>query len=230
MQRTTTTLIQQLIVVMILGVTTLVHAQTACQPSTTEKMPKSLIQTQRSSSPENQTILTATTQLNNCEFSAADSLTITDFVLKGDTHNRLTLISTSASGPQSLVHLFRFSCANCSTKKEGLDLRVTQTVKAYANNNGTCNPNYLVKSAPPGAIYLQALKGCESLGIEHLLELVQTGPVMSADPYVFNTSLATFKLSRPSNPTPIEHTITLNSKAFLISPCKVVLRRSVKRL
>jgi len=124
--------------------------------------------------------------------------------------------------------LFRFSCANCSTKKEGLDLRITQTVSAYANNNGTCNPNYVVKS-DPAAIYLQALKGCESLGIEHLLELVQTGPVMSADPYVFSTSLATFKLTRPSNPDPIEHNIPLNSKAFLVSPCKVVLRRSVQR-
>ena len=228
MQRTTTTLIQQLIVVMILGVTTLIHAQTACQPSTTEKMPKSLIQTQRSSSPENQTILTATTQLNNCEFSASDSLTITDFELKGDTQNKLTLIPIAASGLQSMVRSFGFPCANCPTKMDGLVLRITQTVSAYANNNETCKPNYVVKS-DSRAINLQALNGCESLGIEHLVELVQTGPVISTNPYLFNTSLATFKLTRPSNPTPIEHTIPLNSKAFLVSPCKVVLRRSVQR-
>jgi len=102
-------------------------------------------------------------------------------------------------------------------------------VSAYANINDTCKPtNYVLKS-DPFAINLQALMGCESLGIEHLLELVQTGPVMSADPYVFSTSWATFKLSRSSNPTPIEHNIPLNSKAFLISPCKVVIRRSVQR-
>jgi hypothetical protein len=228
MQRSTT-LIQQLIVVMILGVTTLVHAQAACQPSTTLHLQKSLIQTQRNSRPENLTILTSNTQLNRCEFFASDRLTITDFELKGDTQNTLNLISIAASGPQSMVRSFGFPCANCPTKMDGLVLRITQTVNAYANNNETCKPNYVVQSEL-GAIYLQALNGCESLGIEHLVELVQTGPVISADPYLFNTSLATFKLSRPSNPTPIEHTIPLNSKAFLISPCKVVLRRSVKRL
>ena len=227
MQRTTTTLIQQLIVVMILGVTTLVHAQTACQPSTTEKMPKSLIQTQRSSSPENQTILIATTQLNNCEFSASDSLTITDFELKGDTQNKLTLIPIAASGLQSMVRSFGFPCANCPTKMDGLVLRITQTVNAYANNNDTCKPIVQIESR---TVSLQTLKGCDGLSIKHLVELVQTGPVISTNPYLFNTSLATFKLSRPSNPTPIENTITLNSKAFLISPCKVVLRRSVQRL
>lgn len=230
MQRCSTTLIPQLMVGMTLAMTTLVHAQTACQLSTTEKMPKSLIQTKRSSRAIEQTILTVKTQLNNCEFSAADRLAITDFELKGDTQNTLNLISIAASGPQSMVRLFGFRCATCSAKMERLTLRITQTVNAYASNNETCKPNYVVKIDPPGAIYLQALNGCESLGIEHLVELVQTGPVMSADPYVFSTSLATFKLTRPSNPTPISHPIPLNSKAFLISPCKVVLRRSVQRL
>jgi hypothetical protein len=229
MQRSTT-LIQQLMVGMFLLTTAGVNAQTTCQLSTTEKMPKSLIQTQRSSRAVEQTILTVKTQMSNCAFSASDTVTVADFNLDSATQKTLTLISTSFSGPQSVVRLFRFSCANCSTKQEGLDLRITQTVNAYASNNETCKPKYVVKSDPPGAIYLQALNGCESLGIEHLLELVQTGTVMSADPYVFSTSLATFKLTRPSDPTPIEHTIPLNSKAFLISPCKVVLRRSAQRL
>jgi hypothetical protein len=228
MQRSTT-LIPQFMVGLFWLTTSGVHAQTSCQPSTTEVMPKSLIQTQRSSRAVEQTILTVKTQLNNCEFSASDTVTVADFNLDSATQKTLRLISTSVSGPQSLVRLFDFPCATCPTKMDRLTLRITQTVNAYANFNETCKPNYVVKSDPPGAIYLQALKGCESLGIEHLLELVQTGPVMSADPYVFSTSLATFKLTRPSNPDPIEHNIPLNSKAFLISPCKVVLRRSVQR-
>jgi len=228
MQRSTT-LIQQLMVGMFLLTTAGVNAQTTCQLSTTEKMPKSLIQTQRNSRPENQTILTANTQLNRCEFSASDKVTIADFELKSDTRNTLSLISIAASGPQSMVRSFGFPCANCPTKMERLVLRITQTVSAYANNNETCKPNFVVQSAS-GEIFLQTLNGCESLGIEHLVELVQTGPVMSTNPYLFNTSLATFKLTRPSNPSPIQHTIPLNSKAFLISPCKVVLRRSVQRL
>lgn len=231
MQRSTT-LIQQLIVGMTFWTMTLVHAQTACQPSTTLFMQKSLIQTQRNSRPENQTILTAKTQLNNCEFSAADRVTIAEFELNGNTQNTLNLVSIAASGPQSLVRSFGFPCANCPSRMERLVLRITETVNAYANNNETCKPSYVVQSVS-GAVVLETLNGCESLSIEHLIELVQTGPIMSMNPYLFNTSLASFKLSRDSNPIPptlVQHTILLNSKAFLISPCKVVLKRSVQRL
>jgi len=224
-----TPLIQQLIVGLTFWTTALVHAQTACQLSTTENMPKSLIQTQRNSRPTEQTILNLKTQLNNCEFPASDTVTVAEYGLDSDTQNILKGISTTIPGPQSMVRLLSFSCAKCSTKKEGFDLRITQTVNAYANNNNdTCKPTYIVQSE---SVSFQTLKGCDGLSIEHLVELVQTGPVMSADPYVFSTAFAfaTFKLSRNTNPDYIKRKIPLNSKAFLVSPCKVVLRRSVQR-
>lgn len=228
MQRSTT-LIQQLIVGMTLGMTTLGFAQTACQPSTTLHMQKSLIQTQRIPPYTEQEIFSFNTQLNNCEFSASDTVTVAEFSLKEDTQKILNLISIASSGPQSLVRSFGFTCANCPKTMDRLVLRITETVKAYAHNTEACKPNYVLQSES-GVISLKPLNGCESLSIEHLIELLQTGPVMSTNPYLFNTSLATFKLSGHSNPSTIEHTIPLNSKAFLIAPCKVVIRRKVQRL
>jgi hypothetical protein len=224
-----TTLIQQLIAGLTFWTTALVHAQTACQPSTTDDTPKSLIQTQINLPYAAQKIIRFKTQLNDCEFSAADKLTVGEFTLNGDAQKMLSLISIDASGPQSLVRVFGFSCDNCSTQREGLDLRITETVNAYANNNNNCKPNYVVQTETR-SILLQTLNGCKSLRIEHLVELVQTGPVRSANPYVFNTSLASFKLSRNLSPPPTSQTIPLNSKALLISPCKVVIRRKVQRL
>ena len=166
------------------------YAQTVCQPSTVFSMPKTFFRTQSNANRSEQHIATFTTKLSNCNFSPNDFVASSPLELKKP--NQLSLTSSSTSGPK-LIRLFEFQCATCSSEKENLVLRITETLRAYSTSNLSCKPSYSFQN---GGLIFQALNlnGCESLSIDHAFEVLQTGAIKSQDPYMFSKSLATFKL------------------------------------
>lgn len=199
------------------------HAQTVCQPSTVFYMPKTFFRTQSNDNPSEQPIATFTTKLSNCNFSPNDFVASSPLQLM--TQNQLNLTSSSTSGPK-LIRLFEFECSSCSSKKENLVLRITETLKAYSTSKLSCKPIY---SFQKGHLIFQSLNGCESLSIDQVFEVLQTGTIRSQDPYIFSKSLATFNLQFKLNGDTITKDIALNGNSFLISPCKVALKRSIKQ-
>lgn len=200
------------------------HAQTVCQPSTVFSMPKTLFRTQSNANLSEQHIATFTTKLSNCNFSPNDY--VASSPLKLVTQNQLNLTSSSTSGPK-LIRLFEFECSSCSSKKENLVLRITETLRAYSTSSLSCKPSYSFQN---GDLIFQALNGCESLSLDHAFDVLQTGTIKSQDPYMFSKSLATFKLQLKLNGNTIAKDIALNGNPFFISPCKVVRKRSIKPL
>ena len=194
------------------------------------------------------------TNLTGCTLLRDDVISSPRLTLGSDntgTPNMLTLLSSAASGVQTVVDKYKLrwnSCPKtsasstaCVTGKseENLIFQVTRSLSAVnaaatdAKTRSQCSPAFSINAAD-SSISMKNADGCDTATFNNQVDLIQTGNLRNVDPYIFQAPFATHNISARMTSGEAATPTALTNKIFNIAPllslkCQVVIKSSTRK-
>lgn len=186
-------------------------------------------------------VFSSQTTLDKCALDNTKTIGVSGLTLNpanSGTPTQLILLSSSTSGPQTLIQRYKLKINSCASPNpadcinENLVLKVTRNALAFNSTNAAgCSPTY---SNTNDQLSVGNMSKCDALVVNHQTEVLQTGTVMNAEPYVFANALATFNLTAPMVDATRTQSFGISNKVFQVFPyfkgkCQVVVKSSIQR-
>ena len=186
-------------------------------------------------------VFSSKTTLGQCALDNGKTVGVSGLTLNpsnAGTPTQLSLLSTSTSGPQTLIQNYKLKFNDCSLANladcpnENLIFKITRNALAFnSTNKAGCNPSYANSN---GQLSISNLATCDTVTVDHQTEVLQTGAILNSEPYVFANPLAAFNFSAPLVGSSSVKTVGISNKTFQVVPalknnCQVVVKSSIQR-